>query len=211
MVDNQVRPSDVTDHALIAAMLEIPRELFAPSSDRALAYVDRDIRIGTDANGDRHMLAPAGLARLIQALELEKDAVVLDIGCGTGYSSAVLSRLAGSIVAVEEDKDLIRMAEENISELEIDNVAVVEGRLTEGYPAEGPYDGVLLAGGIEVLPAEITDQLGERGRLITVEYEGGPGQAVVYERSGSAVAKRPVFGLDAPILPEFRKEAEFVF
>ena len=211
MVDNQVRPSDVTDHALIDAMLEIPRELFAPSSDRALAYIDRDIRIGTDANGDRHMLAPAGLARLIQALELEKDAVVLDIGCGTGYSSAVLSRLAGSIVAVEEDKDLIRIAEENFSELDIDNVAVVEAHLTDGYPSEGPYDGILLAGGIEVLPSKITDQLGDRGRLITVESEGGPGQAVVYERSGSSVAKRPVFGLDAPILPEFRKKTEFVF
>ena len=61
MVDNQIRPSDVTDHALIDAMLEIPRELFAPSSDRALAYIDRDMRIGTDANGERHMLAPAGL------------------------------------------------------------------------------------------------------------------------------------------------------
>ena len=211
MVDNQIRPGDVTDHALIAAMLEIPREQFVPSSERTLAYVDREIRMGADANGDRFMLQPVGLARMIQALELDGDAVVLDIGCGTGYSSAILSRLAGSIVAVEQDQDMIRKAEENFSELEIDNVAVVEASLTEGYPAEGPYDAILLAGGVQVLPGEITDQLGDRGRLIVVEYGHGPGRAMAYERSGSAVAKRAIFDLDAPLLAEFKREEAFVF
>lgn len=211
MVDNQVRPSDVTDRALISAMLDIPREMFVPSSERSLAYVDRDIRIGTDKKGDRYLLAPAGLARLIQALELDENAVVLDVGCGTGYSSAVLSRLAGSIVAVEQDPDMIRTAEENLSSFDIDNVAVVEGQLTQGFASEGPYDGILIAGGIQVLPSEITDQLAENGRLVVVEYGGGPGRAMLYERSGQTIAKRPLFDLDASLLPDFLKKPEFQF
>jgi len=211
MVDNQIRPSDVTDHALIAAMLDIPRELFVPSSERPLAYIDRDVRIGADKYGERFMLAPAGLAKLIQALELKQDDVVLDVACGSGYSSALLSRLAGSIVAVEQDAELIRIAENNLAELEIDNVAVVVSTLTDGHPPEGPYDGILIAAGVDFVPERITDQLSDRGRLIVVEYGQGPGRAMLYERAGKLVAKRPLFDLAAQVLPEFQKTPEFVF
>jgi protein-L-isoaspartate(D-aspartate) O-methyltransferase len=211
MVDNQVRPSDVTDHALITAMLDIPRERFVPSLERPLAYADRDIRIGGGEQGDRHLIAPGGLARLIQALELSHDDVVLDLGCGSGYSSAILSRLAGSVVAVDSDTELVRLAETNLSELEIDNVAVVEADLSGGYPAEGPYDGILVAAGAEVVPDALTEQLSDKGRLIIVEYDGGPGRAMLYERSGAIVAKRPLFNQDAPILPDFMRKPEFVF
>ncbi len=211
MVDNQVRPSDVTDHRLIAALLEIPRELFVPSTERPLAYVDRDVRVGADESGDRFMLAPAGLAKLIQALELEEDDVVLDVACGTGYSSAVLSRLAGSIVAVEQDAELIRIAENNLADLEIDNVAVVQSALNSGYPPEGPYDGILISAGVEFVPDSMTEQLSEKGRLVVVEYDQGPGRAMLYERIGSSIAKRPLFDLVANLLPGFRKLPEFVF
>jgi protein-L-isoaspartate(D-aspartate) O-methyltransferase len=211
MVDNQVRPSDVTDHTLIAAMLDIPRERFVPSAERPLAYIDRDIRVGGGEAGDRFLLAPTGLARLIQALELDEDDVVLDLACNTGYSSAILSRVAGSVVAVDSDPELVRLAEANLSELEIDNVAVVEAELAGGYPAEGPYDGILVSAGVEFVPDTLTEQLSDRGRMIVVEYSAGPGRAMLYERSGESVAKRPLFDLDAPVLPEFRRKPEFVF
>ncbi len=210
MVDNQVRPSDVTDHHLIAAMLEFPRERFVPSSERPLAYADRDVRLGGEA-GDRYLMAPAGLALLIQALEAGPQDVVLDLACATGYSSAILSRLAGSVVAVDNDPEFVRIAESNFSELELDNVAVVEANLPDGYAAEGPYDGILIAAGVEYVPETLTNQLSEGGRLVVVEYDGGPGRAMLYERSGSTTARRPLFDLDAPVLAQFRRVPEFVF
>ena len=211
MVDNQVRPSDVTDHALIAAMLDIPRERFVPTVERPLAYSDRDIRVGGSEQGERYLLAPSGLARLIQALELNRDDVVLDLACGSGYSSAILSRLAGSVVAVDSDAELVRLAETNLAELEIDNVAVVQADLSSGYPAEGPYDGILITAGVEFVPEALTDQLSDKGRLVVVEYDGGPGRAMLHERSGSTIAKRSLFDLDAPVLATFRRKPEFVF
>jgi protein-L-isoaspartate(D-aspartate) O-methyltransferase len=211
MVDNQVRPADVTDHALISAMLEIPRERFVPSVDRALAYADRDIRVGGSGKDDRYMIASAGLARLIQALEPGREDVILDLACNSGYSSAILARLAGSVVAADSDPELVRFAESNLSDLEIDNAAVVEANLSDGYPAEGPYDGILVAAGAEFVPKALTDQLSEKGRLVIVDYDSGPGKAMLYERSGTTVAKRPLFDLSAPLLAEFQHKPEFVF
>jgi protein-L-isoaspartate(D-aspartate) O-methyltransferase len=200
----------VTDHQLIAAMLEVPRERFVPSSERPLAYADRDIRLGGEA-GDRFLVAPAGLALLIQALDIGPEDVVLDLACATGYSSAIISRLAGSVVAVDDDPEFVRIAESNFSELELDNVAVVAANLPDGYAAESPYDGILIAGGVEFVPETLTNQLSESGRLVVIEYEGGPGRAMLYERSGSIVAKRPLFDLDAPVLDQFKRIPEFVF
>lgn len=211
MVDNQVRPSDVTDHALIAAMLDIPRELFVPSGEKPLAYIDRDIKIGSDDHGDRYLMTSAGLAKMIQALELATDDVVLDLGCGTGYSSALLSRLAGSVVAVDQDPELVRIAENNLSELGIDNVAVVQSPLVEGYPPEGPYDGILISAGVEFIPETLVSQLSDKGRLVVVQYDNGPGRAMLYERTGSTIASRPLFDLSAMVLTDFRRRPEFVF
>ncbi len=211
MVDNQVRPSDVTDRKLIAAMLEIPRDLFVPSAERPLAYVDRDIRVGSDEHGDRFLIAPAGLARLVQALELTPNDVVLDLACNTGYSSAILARLAGSVVAVDQDPELVRIAEANLAGLEIDNVAVVQSSLADGYPSEGPYDGILVAAGVDFVPDALTGQLSDNGRLVVVEVDQRPGRAVLYERSGSTTASRPLFDLAAPVLADFRRKPEFAF
>lgn len=210
MVDNQVRPSDVTDHQLIAAMLDVPRERFVPSAERPLAYADRDIRL-SGGDDSRFLMSPAGLALLIQALEAGPGDVVLDLACGTGYSSAILSRLAGSVVAVDGDPEFVRIAEANLSELELDNVAVVQADPCQGYAAESPYDGILLAAGVEFVPEKLTEQLSDGGRLVTVEYGGGPGRAMLYERSGSTVARRPLFDLDAPVLVQFKRVPEFVF
>lgn len=210
MVDNQVRPSDVTDHQLIAAMLEVPRERFVPSAEKPLAYADRDIRL-SGGDDPRFLIAPAGLALLTQALDVGPQDVVLDLACGTGYSSAILSRLAGSVVAVDDDPEFVRIAETNLSELELDNVAVVQADLAQGYAAEGPYDGILLAAGVEFVPDALTEQLSGGGRLVTVEYDGGPGRAMLYERSGQTVAKRPLFDLDAPVLIQLKRVPEFVF
>ncbi|WP_026380224.1 protein-L-isoaspartate O-methyltransferase family protein [Afifella pfennigii] len=208
MVDSQVRTWDVTDRDLIEAFLEVPRERFVSGVQLPFAYSDMDLPLdGTN----RVLLAPAVLGRMIQALEIDKSEVVLDLGCGRGYSSALLGQLAEAVVAVEPDEDLRHSAEANMAALKIDNVAVVEGALTEGYPAEGPYDAILIAGGIEVIPQAIFEQLAEGGRLVVVERNGEFGRVMLYTRIGEHVSHRGVVDAAAPVLPGFERKAAFVF
>jgi protein-L-isoaspartate(D-aspartate) O-methyltransferase len=208
MVDNQLRPRDITDHRVIRAFLEMPRELFVRSADRALAYVDRDLPLD---GGARHLIAAPVLARLVQALELSPEDVALVVGCGTGYPAAILARLAGSVVAVEDDEALVAAAEKNLAWLGIDNVAVVQADLREGYPAEGPYDAILIPARVEVLPEALTRQLSSGGRLATIMCGELVARAMLYERVGEEVSGRPVFDAGAPLLPGFEKKAQFVF
>jgi protein-L-isoaspartate(D-aspartate) O-methyltransferase len=208
MVDNQLRPRDITDHRVIRAFLQVPRELFVGEAERPFAYADRDLPV---AGGTRHLINPANQARLVQALELGPDDVVLNVACGTGYPAAILSQLAGSVVAVEEDEALIRAAEQNLSELGIDNVAIVKGALTDGFAAEAPYDAIAIGAGIEVLPPALPQQLNDGGRLTTILCNGRTGRAMLYERIGEDVSGRPIFDAVAPVLPGFAKKPAFVF
>ena len=135
MVDSQLRPNRVTDADILAAMADLPRELFVPNSKQGVAYVDEDIEVAAG----RFLMEPVVLARLLQALELTSETTVLNIGCASGYDAAILGRLAGSVVAVESDPALAAQASQTINDLAIDNVAVVEAPLREGYPAQAPY------------------------------------------------------------------------
>jgi protein-L-isoaspartate(D-aspartate) O-methyltransferase len=213
MVDGQIRTVDVTDHALLAAMGEIPRERFVPGRLRTLAYLDRDLPVG-EARGSqeaRYLMAPGPFARLVQAAEIDSEDVVLDVGCGTGYSAAVLGRLASSVVALESDPVLAQFANEALSGLGIDNVAVVTGPLENGYPSEGPYDVIVLEGAVETVPQSLLQQLKEDGRLVGVLGYGRTGRATVYERSGEGISARTVFDANVAPLPGFRKPKAFVF
>ena len=135
MVDSQIRVNDVTNHGLIKAFSETPRELFVPSGQKPFAYGDRDIPIGAGENGERFLLSPMVLAKIIQALRIDTSSVVLDIGCGSGYSTAILAQLAGSVVAVEEEETLVGAAEANLQTLGFDNAAVFRASWSTGLPA----------------------------------------------------------------------------
>src|SRR5207248_581387 len=154
MVDGQIRTSDVTDRRVIAAMLEAPRERFVPENMMALAYLDRDLPVNgpEEGRGTRYLLKPMVIAKLVQAAELEPSDRVLDVGCATGYSSAVLGRLAGSVVALEEEPELAAAAAANLQAVGADNVSVVKGPLIAGWPPAAPYDVIFLDGGAEVAP-----------------------------------------------------------
>ena len=134
MVDNQIRTTDVTSHSVLTAFLSVPREAFVPEKSKSLAYIDIDVEICPAAAGKpaRFLMQPSPLAKLLQLAEISKDDAVLEIGCGTGYVSALLSLLAGSVVAVEEDEALAAAAKANLSDYP--NVSVVTGPLKRATP-----------------------------------------------------------------------------
>jgi protein-L-isoaspartate(D-aspartate) O-methyltransferase len=208
MVDGQVLTRDVFDPDLLAAMLEVPRERFVPPAQVALAYLDRNLPLTAD--GSRCLLQPMVLARLLQAADITTTDHVLDVGCGTGYSSALLARLAGSVVALEEDKDLAGVARRVLREL-APQVEVVEGLLKTGWPAAGPYDVIVLNGAAEIIPEPLFAQLKDGGRLVGIEGEGPATQARIYCSIRGEISGRSITEAAAPLLPGFARPPEFVF
>lgn len=213
MVDGQVRTTDVTDAALLEAMLEVPREAFVGFRHRELAYIDEHIEIA-EASGNlpaRYLMEPSPFAKLVQLAEIQPSDFVLDIGCGTGYSAAVLSRLASSVIALESDSGLAKRASSTLSELGCDNVAVVTGSLPEGYPSEAPYDVILLEGAVEELPETLFEQLREGGRLVAVEGGGNAGVARLFLKNAGVISGRSAFNAAIRPLPGFERIRTFEF
>jgi protein-L-isoaspartate(D-aspartate) O-methyltransferase len=213
MVDSQVRTSDVTDLRLIAAMLALPRERFLPAEQADLAYLDFDIPAAAAPAGEpvRRLLKPMVLAKLLQAAEITAGDHVLDVGCATGYASAVLARLAHSVVALEQDAGLAELARDNLRALGVSGVDVVTGPLAEGWPPQARYDVIVLNGASEVAPKTLLRQLKPGGRLVGVLGRGPLGKAMLYCSIGGECGGRPIFDAAAPLLPGFAAPAAFVF
>jgi protein-L-isoaspartate(D-aspartate) O-methyltransferase len=207
MVDGQVRTADVTDLRIIAAMLEVPREQFVAPTMAGLAYLDLDVPVGSGGQGARRLIKPMVLAKLIQAADLDATDRVLDVGCATGYGAAVLARVAGHVVALEQDAGLTKA--EALAGLP--NLTLATGRLTEGYPQGGPYDAILLEGATEMAPQALFGQLKDGGRLVCVLGSGPGAKAMLYRRSGAETGGRPIFDAAAPVLPGFIKPPVFAF
>ena len=206
MVESQIRPNEVTDRLIIEAMSEMPREAFVPERLAGVAYVDEALAVG---NG-RYLMEPMVLARLLQAAEIQAEDLALVIGCGSGYSAAVLARLAGTVVAIEATAELVNQASETLASLEIDNAAVIEATLTEGYPKQAPYDAILFGGAVSEVPRPLTDQLADGGRLVAVVAKStGLGRGVLVTRHGASVVERDIFDAGTPLLPGFEPVPAF--
>jgi protein-L-isoaspartate(D-aspartate) O-methyltransferase len=205
MVDGQIRTTDVTDLRVISAMLEVPRERFMQPASVSLAYLDLDVPVG----GGRRLLRPMVLAKLIQAAELEAGDCVLDVGCATGYGAALLGRIAGDVVALEQDTGLAKTAGDSL--LSQPNVSVVTGTLAEGWAQNAPYDVVVLEGATEIVPHALCQQLKNGGRLVCVLGAGPGSKAMLYTRSSGEVGGRPVFDAAAALLPGFAETPVFAF
>ena len=212
MVDSQVRPSDVTDQRIVRAMLDVPRELFVPAEVAQLAYIDDPVPVTLRSKGAqaRFLLPPRTLAKLVQLLEIGPQSAVLDVGCATGYSTAVLARLVRRVVALEADGDLARAARGTLERLGVANATVVEGPLAGGAAAHGRYDAILLNGAVPSVPPALLDELEDGGRLVAVLRRGPVCRAHVWRRSGNTVDGEPVFDAAAAPLPGFEEPAEFV-
>lgn len=206
MVDTQVRPSDVTKYPIIEAMLDVPRELFVPAGRREAAYIGENIPLAPG----RVILEPRTLAKMLDALDIRDDELVLVLGAGLGYSAAVVSHLAEAVVAVEEDEDMVREADGALAEIEADNVAVVHAPLAEGAAKHGPYDVILIDGAVEELPPAVAAQLKDGGRIACLFVEGALGVCRIGYRADGGLTWRSAFNAAAPVLPGFARRQEFV-
>jgi protein-L-isoaspartate(D-aspartate) O-methyltransferase len=203
----------VTDEAVLDGFLTTPRERFVPANLRGIAYVDDDIPLGHG----RFVMEPMVLARLLQLAEIGKTDKVLEIGCATGYATAILAKLAASVVAVESDPRLSAAARANLTALGLGNVQLQEAPLDTGWRAGAPYNVILVNGAVGEIPAAVTDQLAEGGRLVTVtEGSAGPsearcGCAVLMTRAEGKLSSRPIFDATVEVLPGFARRPAFVF
>jgi protein-L-isoaspartate(D-aspartate) O-methyltransferase len=207
MVNSQIRPNDIPDRRIQDAMSEVPREKFVPKAERPRAYSDAEVRLSEG----RVMLSPMHLGKLIQSADIKASDVVLVIGCGRGYSCAILARLAETVVGLEaEGSGFAAKAGERLSSVGADNAVVVEGDLKTGAPKQGPFDVIIVGGAVARPPKAWFDQLADNGRLAVIERDGPVGRARLYTKAHGAVGERSDFDANASFLPGFEPEPGFV-
>ncbi|MGE7369177.1 protein-L-isoaspartate O-methyltransferase family protein [Neorhizobium sp. NPDC001467] len=205
MVDNQIRTTDVTSHSVLKAFLTVPREAFVPDAVKPIAYIDNDIEVAPG----RYVLAASPLAKLLQLAAVTREDLVLEIGCCTGYTAALLSHLAGGVVTLDSDGDLVAQAQSLLTGY--DNVQAVSGDMAAGHRDESPYDIIFISGAVEEVPAGLFDQLRDGGRLIAVVGHGNSAFATLFTKENGGISATPQFNSSIRPLPGFLKAREFVF
>lgn len=207
MVDTQIRPNDVTDTRIHQAMRDVPRERFVPGAKQALAYAD----VSVEVSPGRYLIEPRAFAKLLQLADIQPTDRILDVGCATGYSAAVLSHLGGKVFALEQDADLVRVASDTLRSTGYDVVTVAQGGLTEGLKPNAPFDVICINGAVEAVPESLLGQLNEGGRLICIQQKGPQGRAYLYLRQDGVIGSRADFDATVPVLAGFKKVVGFIF
>ena len=207
MVEAQLRPSGVEDEVLLRAMGEIPREAFLPGALKGVAYGDEDLRL----SDGRLLIEPLVLGKLLQAAAVKPSDVALVVGCTTGYSAAVLSMMATTVFCMEGDAERIAKAEKVFGEIGCDNIVTVNAPPAEGYPAQAPFDIVVICGSVRQVPDNLKEQLADGGRLVAVLQAGRVGKIAVVTKVGSAFGMVTPFDAAAPEVPELRPAPSFSF
>ncbi len=207
MVDCQIRPSDVTKYPIIEAFLNTPRETYVPKNDRPIAYAGKHIAL----NKDRVLLDARTFAKMLDAVNVQPDELVLDLGCGLGYSTAIIATMAEAVVAVETDAEMVANASDILMEQSVDNAFVTTGDLTLGNAKNGPYDVIILQGSVEQVPDTLINQLKDGGRICAIFRDGSFGDCRIGYKTHKQLSWRTVFNASAPLINGFENKPEFKF
>jgi protein-L-isoaspartate(D-aspartate) O-methyltransferase len=208
MIESQLRPNKVTDERVIGAVAQLRRELFVPEKLRGVAYIDEDLPLG----GGRYLMQPMVAARLLQAAAVERKDTALVVGAGVGYETALLSILARTVIALEDNPELARFGRAALVEHGIASITHVEAPLHGGYRQRAPYDVILFGGAVVKIPQEINSQLAEGGRMLAIlRPVVGIGRAMLIVRTGGVLAQRVIFDAATPLLSGFVAKPAFRF
>ncbi|MBK67945.1 MAG: protein-L-isoaspartate O-methyltransferase [Rickettsiales bacterium] len=208
MVESQLKPNFLTDKKLIDIFRSIKRENFVKDRLKARAYADENLEIAAN----RFMLEPVIFARMVQAAELKSSDIVLDIGCGTGYSTAVFSQIVEMVIGLEQNEKLAEDAEENLKDEAFCNTAIYKKDHNKGLKDQGPFDVIFINGVVDEIPETLIDQLKEGGRLLAIEKnEKEITQAVLVKKIRSSISKKSLFDAFAHYLVGFEPEQKFTF
>jgi protein-L-isoaspartate(D-aspartate) O-methyltransferase len=207
MIDGQVKPLSNIEPSILEALYNIDRKDYIPENFKDFSYSEKNIYLG---NG-RYLPKPAITAKLLSALEVETLETVLIIGSTTGYSAAITSKIAETVICIEEDKDLISFSESIANSNSINNIVFINNKLSKGYIDQGPYSCILIEGGIEEVPNIILDQIAEGGKLVTVIMKNDAGSAIKYIRKNNQIISQFLFSIEAPSLKSFEKAKKFKF
>lgn len=205
MVVSQLRTTEVSDPRVIAAMADVPREDFVPAANRAVAYADRGVAIGDG----RALNTPLATGRLINAAEIHKEDNILIVGAATGYSAAVVAKLAGSVIALEQAAKLVTKAKTNLKNT--DNVSVEKGSLTDGFNKNAPYSVILIDGVVEQISKNLLDQLDDGGRLVAAINDNGVPRLALGRKAGGFVGYQYFADCGGCVLPGFERDKGFEF
>ena len=205
MVDTQIRPADVTKFPIIEAMLQVRREKFVPDNLRETAYADAILNIGFG----RYILEPRTFAKMLDAVDIQRSELVLDVGCGFGYSSAIIGKFAEAVVALEENEFIALEAETTLASEGCLNTAVIQGKLQDGAEQHAPFDVIIIEGAVDEIPTALVAQLANGGRMVAVFNEKGQGVVRVGYKTGGRITWRFACNAYAPVLNGFEKVRTF--
>lgn len=200
MVKSQILPQRISNKLLVEIISDIPRHIFVPEDKQGIACIDGKILVG---NG-RYLLPPMIFSMMLEALDLQGNETVLDIACGTGYSSAILAKLCKKITALESSSELASKAHQNFNKLGIKNIIIINNILSEGHREGSPYDAIVVNGAVNEIPEELFEQLNENGKLVAIiSKEANLGKIVVFTKKSGKISNNEIFETNLPIIEDF--------
>ena len=213
MVNNQIKPFAVTNPVILDAFATIPRENFGQFIIESAIYTDNILYLNQKKKFESRFYLPAAVfAKMIQIADIKKHESVLDIGCLTGYSSAILSKICSTVDGLEQHDELVDISKENIKKLGIENINIHHGNLKDGYMKKELFDAIFINGSVDLVPQPINDQVKDGGRVITIKREGLIGYMVIYKKAGDYMTQINHFEITVPyITKDFMRKSEFAF
>ena len=207
MVEGQIKPLGNISKQVMDAFLSIPRDQFVPLELKNFAYLEKNIELGND----RFLLKLSLIAKIISLAGFNASDTVLIIGSSTGYSSAILSNIAETVISIEQDDQLVNFSETIVLDKKIDNVVFLKKDLNEGCPEHGPFNKILIEGAVEDIPSYLFDQLDENGKMIAIIANGDLSEVREYNKVGENIGSKFLFNCEAPKLKAFNKTDSFNF